>query len=173
MPAVGIDATALSHFARAGQLGVLEAVTRPWVRRVTTQAVSSELANGPEVVVDAFRAAAWIEVVPVDDLAELRAVIRFANMLSAGERDLGEATVLGWSQVNGAVALVDEDTARQVGRREGVEVHGSLWFLHDGVVRLSLTEGEAAVVVDRLRLAGMYLPCDGAGFMRWCAANGL
>ena len=94
MNAVVIDATALNHFAVAGRLQCLDRITKPWRRRVTTQAVLGELARGPHPALRAVPAATWLDVVRVDSLEELTILVEYARVLSSGERDLGEVTVL-------------------------------------------------------------------------------
>lgn len=67
-------------------------------RNVTTQAVVSEISH--------FRlplaGTEWLEIVHVDDLTELEALVDRMNRVSGAKSNHGEATVLAWAEVHGA-----------------------------------------------------------------------
>jgi predicted nucleic acid-binding protein len=168
------DTTPLSHFARARRLAELELITAGY-RRVTTEAVRGELedalAQHPEV--DAVLSLPWLEVVSTGTLGELRVFAEYARRLGAGPRNVGEASVLAWAEVNTAIAIVDEQAARNHGRERHVEVHGSLWLICSGYRLGHLDQTTAEALVDALIATQMWFPCNGASFFDWARHEGI
>jgi predicted nucleic acid-binding protein len=68
----------------------------------------------------------WLDVVHVDALAELVVLSDWIGRVSSATHSKGEATVLTWAQVHGAIAIIDDADARKVGQAHGLKVHGSL-----------------------------------------------
>lgn len=60
--------------------------------------------------------------------------------------------------VNGGIAIIDEEVGRGIGRRDRLQVHGSLWLLirsfKEGVLDRATVEG----TVDDVIQTGMRLP---------------
>ncbi len=168
------DSTPLSHFARARRLAELETITAGH-RRVTTEAVRGELedalAQHPEV--DAVLRLSWLEVVSTGTLNELRVFAEYARRLGAGPRNVGEASVLAWAEVNAAIAIVDERAATNQGRERRVEVHGSLWLICEGYRTGQLDQSAAEALVEALSTTQMWFPCSSAGFFDWARREGL
>lgn len=106
------------------------------MRPFTTNAVLDELRAGPSRACDFD----WLTVEPVDHLAELRAFMAYVEVMGAGRRHLGEATVLAWAEVHGGLAIIDDQAAKKAAKRRGVACHGSLWLIvqgyKDGVLRV-------------------------------------
>jgi predicted nucleic acid-binding protein len=171
---IAFDCTPLSHFARARRLLELEAITAGH-RRVTTEAVRGELENAlatfPEV--DTVLRLSWLEVVSTGTLQELRVFAEYARRLGAGPRNVGEASVLAWAEVNGAIAIVDERAATNQGRERRVEVHGSLWLICRGYRTGQLDRPAAEALVDALRDTQVWFPCSGVTFFDWARREGL
>lgn len=130
MPALGWDASALHHAARADRLDVFGDLTKSY-DNVTTAAVVEELARYG--LAEAVERSEWLRVVHVDGLDELPALVGWVSRLSAGQHHRGEATVCAWADVHGAVAVIDDDNARRTARRAALDVHGSLWVFAAGV----------------------------------------
>lgn len=174
MAVLVFDSAPLCCFARAGALATLERLTAG-DERVTTQAVLDELRRGvpqhPELgeVLDL----PWLLPVGVDSLAELRCFAAYANRLGAGGRDIGEASVLAWAEVHGAIAFTDDQAAVQVGRERGVEVKRTLALIARAVRLSILTEPEAEQLVDALIRAGARFPLESAAFLVWARDQGL
>jgi predicted nucleic acid-binding protein len=145
------DSTPLSHFARAGVLDVLEAISADH-RRITTEAVSDELKAGvaehPELA--AIQELNWLEIVSSSSLEELRAFSEYARRLGSGPRNVGEASVLAWAEVNNAIAIVDERAGTNHGRERRVRVHGTLWLICEGYRKGLLGEAAAEGLVVSL-----------------------
>jgi predicted nucleic acid-binding protein len=164
----------LSHFALAGRLAMLDRLTAAY-RRVVPQAVLDELQAGELAhppLADVLNAD-WLEVVAGDGLAELRAFAYYVQVLGAGLRDIGEASVLAWAEVNGGIAVIDERAGRQAAQARGVVVHGTLWLIANGLNVGELLLPEAERLVDQLRTTGARLPCSGAQFFEWAKTQGL
>lgn len=130
MTCLVFDNSPLSHFARARELGALEAITAVH-DRVVTQAVLDEIARGsvehPELA--QVSRLDWPRVVRVDGLPELQAFAEYASRLGSGARDIGEASTLAWAEVHGATAILDERAGTRQARERGVDVHGTLWLI--------------------------------------------
>ncbi len=126
-------------------------------RCLVTAAVADELRNAashPEV---AGADLTWLEEVRVDSLGVLGVF----------------AATLAWAEVNGAAAVLDEAAGRRAAQTRGVEVHGTLWLVAEGIRAGEVLEEAAAALVDALKAAGAWLPCDGATFMTWAKEQGL
>lgn len=167
------DSSVLSCFARAGLLDLLDRLTAHH-RRLVPRAVVDELDGGKHLYPQLadVSGAAWLERVPVDSLAELRAFARYTARFGA-ERDFGEASVLAYAEVHNAVALIDDQIAVQVGRERNVDVRRSLALLIGGVRRNILTEAEAGAAIDKLIAGGARFPCTGADFVEWARREGM
>jgi predicted nucleic acid-binding protein len=163
-----------SHFARAGRLALLDRLTAAY-RRVVPQAVLDELRAGElaHPPLADLGNADWLEIVACDGLAELRAFAHYVRVLGAGERDIGEASVLAWAEVNGGIAVIDERAGTQAAQARGVTVHGTLWLIANGLNAGDLLLPEAERLVDQLRSTDARLPCSGAEFFEWAKAQGL
>ena len=111
------DAGPLSNFARVGQLETLSAICGE-IRCVVTEAVLDELAAGVPVypLLQAVLDSDWLDHVHVDGLPELGVVAEYARVLGSSRTgDVGEAATLAWAEVHGAVAIVDDQAARNAG----------------------------------------------------------
>jgi hypothetical protein len=57
--------------------------------------------------------------------------------------------------------------------QRGVTVHGTLWLIANGVRIGVLALPDAERLVDQLREAEAWLPCNGAQFLSWAKDRGL
>lgn len=176
IPALVFDTSVLYHAALAERLDVLGSLVARR-RCVTTRVVLEELARrGVEQDEPRLRAVSdepWLDEVRVDGHAEIQHLLTWMDRLGAGDRDLGEATVLGFTAASGAVAVIDDDRARRRGRQAGLRVHGTLWLLADACRGELIAPGAAAGYVDAVRATGARLPCRGADFPNWARRHGL
>lgn len=168
------DTTCLSHFARADRLDVLGnllAGTESFVPHVVREEIRDGSNEYPELtrVLDME----WLRVVALDTLDRLRRFTVWAGRVGAETRNLGEAGVLAVAEELGAVALIDERGATQVGRSYGIDVHGTIWLLAGACREGKLTEVAASNLLHDLSATGMHLPCTGAEFPRYARTNGL
>jgi predicted nucleic acid-binding protein len=125
------DATALSHFARAGRTDELQTAVAD-DEPILLAEVAAELVRGipGHPLLGSAASRAWLKQVELEEVPELAAFARFKGELGGGpNRNNGEAAVLAWISVNGGIAIIDEAVARTIGGREGLQVHGSLWVL--------------------------------------------
>ncbi|GAA3850462.1 hypothetical protein [Streptomyces sedi] len=137
---------------------------------MTTQTVVDELRHHGM----SLAAADWLEVVHVDHLAELAALVRWMERVAGANSNEGEATVLAWAEVHDAVAVVDDGDARRIARRYGVPaVWGSLRVIAMAVGAGQTTEYVATSLVDALVNSGARYPCARGEFIGWAQANGL
>lgn len=153
------DASPLNHFARAGELDALFTITEGY-RRATTRAVLDELAEGadeyPQLAM--IERLDWLEVVRTDTLPVLQAYGDYAGRLGSAVRDVGEASVLAWCEVHGAVAYTDDQAAHNVGTQRGVEVRRSLSLIIQGCRRGVYSETRAQTLVRALAKTDARLP---------------
>ena len=160
MTSLVLDTTALSHFTRADRLHELQIAVAD-DEPVLLAEVAAELAQGVISYPSLGRAAAagWLKQVELQELPELAAFARYKGELGGGpERNNGEAAVLAWVNVNGGIAIIDEVAARAIGKRERLQVHGSLWLLIRGFRARLLDRATVEAVVDDLIGTGMRLP---------------
>ncbi|UCM88253.1 hypothetical protein [Streptomyces marincola] len=169
------DASPLHHAIKAGKIDVLADIARngggaPRLN-VTTQAVVSELEHYRLPVVDLT----WLDVVHVDDLDEIESLVRWMTRVSGSKSNQGEATVLAWAEVHGAIAVLDDADARRIARREGLEVWGSLRVLAESVSSGYVTSYVATTLVDAMIESGARYPaaCSRGRFIHWAKDAGL
>jgi predicted nucleic acid-binding protein len=162
------DASPLNCFATGQKLHVLRALVADRSPH-STNAVMDELQAGPAAEADF----SWVSVQAVDHLDELRAFMRYAEIMGSGRRHLGEATVLAWAEVHGGIAIIDDQAAKKAAKRQGVRCHGSLWLILEGFKAGILREAEACQLVDVLRDTNARFPVDGATLIEWARKEGL
>lgn len=175
MSVLVLDATVLSHFARTGNLDVLESLLAGH-RCAMPAEVARELAGAIPDHPALARAIDlhWVETVELDGLAEIMAFAKYKTEFGGGtERNNGEAAVLAYAAVHGGIAIVDERAATRAARRDGIDVHGTLWLITNAVRTGKLNQSMAERLVDDLAASGMRLPVDGAGLFAWAYAEGL
>ena len=176
MTSLAFDATALSHFARAGRTDKLQ-MAAAGDEPILLEEVAAELVRGIPGYPQLGNAAAggWLKQVKLEELPELAAFARYKGELGGGpERNNGEASVLAWVSVNGGVAIIDEIAARTIGSRERVQVHGSLWLLIRSFKAGALDRATVEAIVDDLIGTGMRLPLStGADLFAWAYEAGI
>jgi len=69
--------------------------------------------------------------------------------------------------VHGGVAIIDEGTGTRIAQRDGIDVHGTLWLVANGLRTERLARPDAERIVHELAATDMALPVDGAGFVEW------
>jgi predicted nucleic acid-binding protein len=169
-----LDTTCPSYFARADRLdvlGYLLADSSCLMPHVVREEIRVGISEYPEIaqVLDVE----WLQVVALDTLDRIRKFAIWTSRVGAGERNLGEASVLAVAEEMNAVALIDDRSASLVGRNYGVNVHGTVWLLAQAQQNGKLTEISASNLIDALMAVGMRLPCTGAEYPAFAAANGL
>ncbi|MDA1361505.1 hypothetical protein O1R50_17895 [Glycomyces luteolus] len=169
------DTTCLSHFAKADRLDVLSDLM---LGRTcfTTSVVMDEIRRGvgthPEL--EQILTLAWMQVVEVGETeARLLAFVEWSERVRAGDRNLGEASVLAVAHEFDATAVIDDRAAVHGASRYPVVVHGTLWLLAEIWREGKLTEAGASAIVDLLHRSGMRLPCDGRLFPAFARLHGL
>lgn len=75
--------------------------------------------------------------------------------------------------INQGIAIIDERAGTRAARRDGIDVHGTLWLIANGVKEGTLDRLVAERMVDELAATDMKLPVDGAGFFTWAYTEGL
>lgn len=131
-------------------------------RNVTTATVLSELGrNG--LTADG----SWLETVHVEAPEELRALIAWIGRMEAGQRDLGEATVCAWAELNQGTVVIDDAEARKTATKHGLVVHGSLWVFAEAVRCGRISSAAASGLVNELIASGARYPCPADGFETW------
>lgn len=167
------DTSPLHHAIRAGKVEILGDVAQNSQggtrRNITTQAVMSELGH----YALPLEGTNWLEVVHVDDLPEIEALVKWMDLVAGQNSNHGEATVFAWAEVHGATAVVDDGDARRIGRKEGLPVIGSLRVVADSIADGHTTEYVASGLVDAMIDTGARYPFQRGGFIGWAKQQGL
>ncbi len=170
-----LDASPLNHFARAGELSILQELLVEH-QCVTTKAVLAELRRGSEShprLLDAI-GLGWISTVSCDDLDELYLFGQYMNRLGNFERNAGEASVLAWAEAHGAAAYVDDQVACNVGRSRGVTVYRTLRLVIEGYKNGLLPEARAQALIDGLADTDARFPAEARrDLFGWARTGGL
>jgi predicted nucleic acid-binding protein len=169
-----LDNTPLSHFARAGELPVLESITSGF-RRIVPAQVMQEIIRGTPVhpALALVPSLPWIEIVELTE-DDIIAFARYKAELGGGaEHNNGEAAVLAWTSVHGGTAIIDERAGTRAAKRDHIETHGTLWLIANAIKAGKLSEPEAIRMVDQLVATDMTLPVDGTRFLTWAHEEGL
>lgn len=172
-----VDSGPLSHFAKAGWLGLFKLVAagRPVM---IPDVVHQELLNGvrdhPHLrsVLDAT--SDWIEVRSISRPAEMVVLARYASVLlgADGRKNLGECGVLALAEVIPGVAILDDRAGRRAGTASDVSVRGTVALILDAIKEHGLPREVAAVVADDLLATEYRLPFEPGLFLRWSVENG-
>ncbi|MER7167378.1 hypothetical protein ABT336_15070 [Micromonospora sp. NPDC000207] len=170
-----LDTMLLQHFTLADRLDVLQDLligADCW----TTQVVIEELrrlasVSHPELATTCD--VAWLRTARLDTLDEIRCYTMWASRLGAGDRHLGEASVLAAAELRQGIALTDDKDARKVGRTYNARVHGTVWLLAIACRNGKQTETAAGSLIDALRATKARLPCTGAEFPSYVRRHGL
>lgn len=107
-----LDATCLSHFARAERLDVLRDLLvdkECWTTRVVIEELDKGVAEYPAL--QGVRAGDWLRVAELDTLEEVKLFVSWVGRTGSGERDLGEASVFATAELHGATAITDDREA--------------------------------------------------------------
>jgi predicted nucleic acid-binding protein len=160
-----LDATCLSHFARADRLDVLRDLL-VGIDCWTTETVLAELNRGiaDYPLLGNVLGQEWLLVAGLDSVAEIRLYGTWLKRVGSVGRDQGEASVFAAAEHHGATAITDDRKAAKVGRFYGLDVHGTVWLLACACRAGKLTPPAAGNLIDALRATGHRLPCTGAGF---------
>jgi len=170
------DTTALSHFSRAERLNSLHEITAD-DECVLLAEVLAELVKGVAVYpsLGMISAESWLQRAALNELDELAAFAKYKGELGGGpERNNGEAAVLAWASANGGMAIIDEEVGRNIGARDGLQVHGSLWLVIRSFKSNVLDRATAEHIVDDLIGTGKRLPVsNGADLFTWAYRAGV
>jgi predicted nucleic acid-binding protein len=166
--ALVLDAMGLSHFALAERLDVFRDLLvgkECWTTRVVLEELRRGTTEHPTL--DAAVSAEWLSIAELNTLQEISLFAIWVRRIGAGERNLGEASVLAAAQLRKGVAVTDDREAVRVGRAHGAKVHGTVWLLAGACREGKLVEVAAGNLIDALRATGMRLPCTGAEFSHY------
>jgi predicted nucleic acid-binding protein len=169
-----LDATCLSHFARADRLDVLQDLLvgkQCW----TTETVLAELNRGiaDYPLLRSVSEQEWLLVAGLDSVTEIRLYGTWLRRVGSAGRDRGEASVFAAAERYGATAITDGRKAARVGRFYGLDVHGTIWLLAAACREGKITSTGAGSQIDALRATGHRLPCTGAEFAGYARRHGL
>ncbi|WP_432152004.1 hypothetical protein [Streptomyces sp. bgisy029] len=150
------DTSPLFHAIKAGKLDVLGDIAQTWQgvsrRNVTTQTVVDELGTYGL----SLASADWLEIVHVDHLNELTALVKWMDLVSGSKSN-----------------VIDDGDARRIARRNSLPVWGSLRVIATAVSEGNATEYVAGSLVDALIDTDARYPCARGQFVSWAKQNGL
>lgn len=173
-PPLVFDTGPLSHFAKAGWLGVLKAVAGN-SRAVIPDAVVAELETGSRTDprLQAILDADWIEHHVLTTDTEARAFTRFSSALASGKRNLGEAAVLALAETLPGVAVIDDAAGRKAAQAHGIPLRPTLTLLCDALREGLLTLSLVSALADDLLATNYRLPFKPGGFETWANENNM
>lgn len=162
----------LHHFAKSDRLDVLGvSVSTMSTTHIVAREVDKYSSEYPSL--RSITDLEWLRILPQDTDEELIAFGQWVDVLGAGDHNLGEASVFTAAEIQRLIAITDDRDATKVGRKRGLEVHGTVWLL-TRLHRLGkMTLVEICGHVDALRHSGMRLPCTGRDLVRWARERGL
>jgi predicted nucleic acid-binding protein len=170
-PTFAWDASALHHVGKAARLDVLGSfVSGPadaqW-RHLVTDVVADELGRYGLTVPQ------WITIVEPVEFDDILSFGRWADILTDGIHDLGEASITAWAHPRHFTIIVDDRRARAVIEENGGLVHGSLWLLCESIKAGLVDLSTASSYADEVLAAGAYWPFKRYGFVKWARSEGL
>lgn len=177
-PLLVLDTPPLHHFALADRLDQLHDLLidwEPWSTTVVMGELKERAARLDEPRLLRAVTVDWLHIGSLDDsMDELRNFIGWARLVGdQKDRNLGEASVFALAELRSATAITDDDDAKRVAKRHGLEIHGTLWLLAAACRNGKMTETGAANLVELLRSTGHILPCTGPEFPGWCRLHRL
>lgn len=173
MTTLVFDTTTVSHFARAGRLDTLSALSKDHERLIPNE-VAVELRRGTTgypAIGDAL-GLSWLPIVELGFPEVVHAATFKSEMGGDPDQHLGECAVLAWVKHNGGVAIVDETAAVAMAIHHRVPVRRTLWLVVSGFKDGVLDRADAEALVDELVATDMRLPTDGKGFFAWAYMEG-
>ena len=168
-----VDTGPLSHLAEAW-LSVLRSLAGGRAVLIP-DAVEAELRQGVHLkphlqqVLDAE----WITTRPIASDKEIASFAQFAARLVVGTRHVGEAAVLAYAKVHGAIAVIDDGAGRQAARDFSVALRPTLALLCDAIRDGVLTVRMVSDLADHLLETEYRLPFGPGGFENWADEHGL
>lgn len=169
-----VDTGPLSHFARAGWLGVLRLLA-PTNTILIPDLVADEIRQAPtaHAWLPQILTHPWIVITPVTTEAELLAYSRYARRLVGDDgRNTGECGVLALAETHGYVAVLDDHAAVKAATAAGVTVRRTLGLLCDAIEQGQLTLAMVSALADSLLETGYRLSLPPGGFARWAIESG-
>ena len=169
-----MDTGPLSVFAEAGWLGMLRVVADDRTV-VITDVVEAELLDGApnHPHLNSVLNADWIARSPLLSDDEIGAYTKFASFLVSGDHNRGEASVLAYAQVHGALAIVDDGAGRKHAKRAGIDFQGTLALLCEAIRCGQLSVDVVSHIADHMLETEYRLPFKPGGFAVWAKQNGL
>lgn len=173
MTAIVFDTTTVSHFARAGRLGALEAITSGHERLIPNE-VAAEIQRGVSgypAISEAF-VLPWLTIVELDFPEVVRMAAFKSELGGAPMEHLGECAVLAWVKEHGGTGIVDDSAAVAMAAHHQIPVRQTLSLIAIGHKQGILDRLTAEELVDDLAATNMRLPIDGKGFFTWAYMEG-
>lgn len=174
-PELVMDTGPLSHLAKAGWLSIARYVA-DGAEVVIPDVVEAELRDGVhkwphlQTVLDAT----WIGRRVLSSPAEVTSFAEFSEKLVGLDgRNAGEASVLAYAKIHGAIAVIDDGAGRKAGEKANVRLRGTLGLLLEAVRQQRLTAEMASDVADHLVETQYRLPFRPGQFVSWAQQHGL
>ena len=170
-----LDATCLSHFARADRLDVLRDLLvgrRCWTTEIVLRGAEPGVADDP--LLGHVSEQEWLLIAGLDSSAEIRLYDTWRRRVGLDRTRPGRGQRLRRSRATGGSAITDDRRAAQVGRVPmGWMSMVPSWLLAGACRQGKLTLGGTGALIDALRATGHRLPCTGTGFASYARQHGL
>lgn len=170
------DSGPLSHFAKAGWLGLLKLVAGEHPV-IVPDTVHTEFLDAvgrhPHLSLVLDATASWIRISPVEGASQLVAFAKYSGLLVGNDgKNLGECGVLALAETLPATAIIDDGAARKTASTNKVALRGTVGLLLDAVRDHGLPRDTAGAVADDLLATAYRLPFEPGLFIRWATENG-
>lgn len=122
-----LDATCLSHFARADRLDVLRDLLLGrdcWITETVLAELNRGIAEFP--LLGNVPRQEWLLIAQLDSVNEIRLYDTWLKRVGSAGRDQGEASVFAAAESRRATAITDDRKEAKVGRYYGLDVHGTV-----------------------------------------------
>jgi predicted nucleic acid-binding protein len=171
---VVFDTTALSHFARAGRLDVLDRVTSGYSRVIPNE-VAAEIHRGVDThpALSSVLTLNWLTIVELDFPEVVYAATFKAELGGAPLEHLGECAVLALVKRLDGIGIVDDWAARETAEQHGLTVRNTLTLICSAYKAGELKREVVERLVDDLAATDMRLPVDGTGLFTWAYEEAL
>lgn len=167
------DTGPLSHLAKENWLGVLRAILPPRTAVIPDTVVAELRTPEHQQFLKAVLDADWISQHTLTSAEELSAFALFAERLVVGNRNIGEAGVLAYAKVHGAIPVIDDGAGRRAAKDYGLQPRGTLSILCEAVRAEILTVTLVSRLADHLIIGDYRLPFKKGEFERWARGEGM
>jgi len=171
------DTGPLSHFAKAGWLGLLKLIAGNHpviIPDVVHNEILSGSARHPHLNLVLDATSTWITVRQITETGGVVAFAKYSSLLvgADGVSNLGECGVLALAETLPGTAIVDDRTARQAAVSQKVVHRGSVAIILNAILHHGLSREAAGAVADDILATAYRFPFEPGRFISWAIEHG-